>query len=78
MANAKKCDKCNKFYSPYEVGMRKRVGATYSPTNSVAFCDDALRFSFRLDLCPECLKNAVDYFGISIDQYNPSELEDAQ
>ena len=57
--NAKKCDKCKKFYEPYK-GLHKRgMSPRGEPLFKIPFNQVILENSTKrenIDLCPECMQ----------------------
>ena len=62
--NAKKCDRCNKFYDAYTPD-----GDTYR-SNMLIFAEDIMDRGFpsycehrQFELCPECMKDAIKFMN---------------
>lgn len=63
--NAKKCDRCEKFYDPY------KPSADHKYSNMIIFAEDKESFRGLMDisyseirqfeLCQECMKDAVEF-----------------
>lgn len=53
MAEAKKCDRCNRYYDPYKNDGHDGFTFTY---DGVADCD------LITDLCPECMASLNEWY----------------
>lgn len=54
MANAKRCDRCNRFYNHYE---EKKPGF-----KMVKISQTSSNYKKNVDLCPKCLEELEDWF----------------
>lgn len=61
MADAKKCDRCQKYYDDYKVKVKTFAGgdAPYRQVNRIKL-GDSFNVYFGYDFCPECMK---EFFG---------------
>lgn len=60
MANAKKCDRCGKYYDQnkkYLLGREHVIGIRFESPN---------KYNDRIDLCDECLEKIEEFLGADI------------
>lgn len=70
MANAKKCDRCQKYYDYYKIMVKDEDGY-WHPANRVKL-GDSINTYCGFDVCPECLKEFFEFIRI------PDELIDSR
>lgn len=62
MANAKKCDRCGKFF---EYGVDNCPGVNGRNVRIIRLLDEGLKFNLKtLDICPECALGLCEWFHI--------------
>ena len=62
MANAKKCDRCGKFFEPYVTDLS---GYTVNGISAIRRFNSATSYDTRItfDLCPECMDGFVKWLN---------------
>lgn len=61
MADAKKCDRCKKYYDDYDgVGFSEALTANRYDRMNLIRADDYSRYK-RYDLCPDCMSALISF-----------------
>lgn len=63
MADAKKCDRCQKYYDEYKTGVRTTEHGSTSYVNRVKL-GDRLNVYCGFDLCLTCMMELFDFLRI--------------
>lgn len=62
MANAKKCDRCGKYYDEYGEDMDVMGNLPIGDVNGIALVSDEYN-RLSLDICPMCMIQFVDWLN---------------
>lgn len=66
MADAKKCDRCGKFYDAFEFTIMSQKGCTFTDesADTVRMCYKSNITHHKYDLCLGCIEELMDWFGL--------------
>jgi len=67
MADAKKCDKCNRFYDPYHKKHNKDIGLAKDGTTRKVL---SINLSMNYDLCHKCCGKILTEYANYIGEMN--------
>lgn len=71
MADAKKCDRCQKYYDKYHIKIKESEcdGVHYYPVNRIKL-GDGLNTYCGYDVCPECMKEFFGFIRMPYEMFN--------
>lgn len=71
MADAKKCDRCQKYYDEYKVKVKVKDGDGFHiyPINRIKL-GNSLNVCLGYDVCPECMKEFFEFIRIPDEMFD--------